>query len=159
MNIRPILEHELSFLEEMLLEALFVEVGQSKFPKSILKDPSLKRYFDAFGSSKMDVCLVAVHHQELVGVVWGRLFTEKEKGYGFVDIRTPELSMSVKETFRGRGFGSALINEIIQSYQLIGIKSISLSVHKNNRAFKLYTTLGFTVVHEETDSVIMKKMI
>jgi ribosomal protein S18 acetylase RimI-like enzyme len=159
MFIEPILAHEHGFLEEMLFEALYVEKGQPKFSKSILKEPSLRRYFDEFGSGKMDVCLVAVHDEKLVGVVWGRQFTAKEKGYGFVDIRTPELSMSVKEPFRGRGFGSALLSEIIQSYQLLGIKSISLSVHKKNKAFQLYTKLGFTIVHEEDISVIMKKMI
>ncbi|UZO79960.1 GNAT family N-acetyltransferase [Aquimarina sp. ERC-38] len=157
MIIRKIADNEIEFLKEMLYEAIFVEDGQPQLPKSIIKKPNLAKYITDFGLKKTDVCLVAIENKTLVGACWGRLFNEKDKGYGFINSKTPELSIAVKVSYRNKGIGTKLIEEIIKLYQELNIKSISLSVDKRNPAFRLYSKLGFEVKVETDKSLIMQR--
>ena len=156
MTIRKIAENEIGFLKEMLYEAIFVDDGQPKLPKSIIEEPTLKKYIDNFGSDKFDLCLVAVENGELIGACWGRLFKEKNKGYGFLDSETPELSIAIKEQYRNKGIGTKLIEAIGQLYREIEIKSISLSVDRENLSVGLYKRIGFKVMLETEKSIVMR---
>lgn len=140
----------------MLYEAIFIEDGQPLLPKSIIESPSLAKYISNFGSKESDLCLVAIENGSLIGACWGRCFDEKNKGYGFLDSETPELSIAIKKQFRNRGIGTKLIKEITKLYQELNIKFISLSVHKKNPAFQLYKKIGFEVKIETEKSVIMQ---
>ena len=140
----------------MLYEAIFVEDGQPKLPKSIIEDPTLAKYIAYFGSNKSDICLVAVEKGKLIGACWGRIFDEKNKGYGFLDSETPELSIAIKEPFRNKGIGTKLIEEIVELYKGLKVKSISLSVDKKNLAILLYKKVGFKVKVETEKSVVMR---
>lgn len=156
LTIRKIENNEIGFLGEMLYEAIFVENGKPKLPKSIIEEPSLAKYIANFGSNKSDLCLVAVENGELIGACWGRLFDEKNKGYGFLDSETPELSIAIKEQFRNSGIGTELIEEIAEKYRELKVKSISLSVDKKNSAIGLYKRIGFKVKIETEKSVVMR---
>ncbi|WP_396600387.1 GNAT family N-acetyltransferase [Algibacter sp. R77976] len=156
MTIRKIAENEIGFLKEMLYEAIFVEDGQPKLPKSIIEEPTLTKYIVNFGSNISDLCLVAVEKGELIGACWGRFFNENNKGYGFLDSETPELSIAIKEQFRNKGIGTKLIEEIAKLYQGLDVKSISLSVDKNNSAILLYKRIGFKVKMETEKAVVMR---
>ena len=155
-TIRKISKNEIGFLKEMLYEAIFVEDGQPKLPYSIIEEPSLAKYIDNFGSEKFDLCLVAIKSGELIGACWGRLFNEDNKGYGFLDPETPELSIAIKKRFRNRGIGTKLITQIIELYKEAEIKSLSLSVDKKNLAAELYKRIGFKAIIETEKSVIMR---
>lgn len=159
MIIREIKESEVCFLQDMLYQAIFVEEGQPKLSKSITEAPSLSKYITDFGVNKYDICLVALENEKLIGAVWGRLFSEKNKGYGFLDSETPELSIAINKQCRGIGIGTKLIEGIIDVYQTLQVKSISLSVDKKNRAFALYKKLGFSIAAETNKSVVMRKKI
>lgn len=159
MTIRPINANEIGFLEEMLYETLFVEEGDIKLPKSILYESALSRYFNNFGKGVFDICYVAEINEMLIGAIWGRRFSEAEKGYGFIHAHSPELSMAIKKSYRNRGIGTALMHQVLVTYKAIDVTSVSLSVHKKNTAFKLYTALGFKIVVDNKKSVIMKKDI
>jgi GNAT superfamily N-acetyltransferase len=154
--IREINISEIGFLEEMLYEAIFVEIGKPKLPKSIIKEPSLANYIHDFGIHKLDKCLVALENDVLIGACWGRLFSEENKGYGFIDSETPELSIAMKKDFRNKGIGSILIKAIIEIYKKQEIQSISLSVDKNNPAFTLYKRIGFETKLETEKSAEMR---
>lgn len=156
MTIRNIHKNEIGFLNEMLYEALFVEGGQPKLPKSIIQEPNLAKYIDNFGLNKTDLCLVAVENGELIGACWGRLFDEKNKGYGFIDSETPELSIALKQAFRNKGIGTKLIEEIAELYRGMKVKSISLSVDKKNAALDLYKRIGFIIKIETEKSFVMR---
>ena len=159
MIIREIAPNETWFLKEMLYEALFIPECQPKLPKTIVDDPALSKYIENWGKDDLDVGIVAEHNGDLMGAIWGRVFSIDKKGYGFVDEETPELSMAVNENHRGKGIGTALLEAVAAAYQRKGIKALSLSVDKQNPAFKLYKRAGFEIVLETETSVTMKKQL
>ena len=156
LEIRRISENEIPFLEEMLYQAIFIEDGKPKLPESIIKEPHLSKYIIDFGLHQFDVFFVAIVDKKLVGACWGRLFSIKNKGYGFLDANTPELSIAIKNKFRNKGIGTKLTKKLIETYNYLNVKSISLSVDKKNKAFGLYKKLGFAIATETESNVIMQ---
>ncbi|MCD4833087.1 MAG: GNAT family N-acetyltransferase [Bacteroidales bacterium] len=157
--IREIKHKETDFLREILYLALYVPKGQSPFPKSILDNPDISKYIDHWDTLPNDIALVAIFNEELIGAIWGRTFSRSNAGYGFIDENTPEICMAVKEKFRNQGIGAKLIDEISKIYFSKGIKSISLSVDKQNRAKLLYLRTGFIIVEDEGVDFTMKKIL
>lgn len=143
----------------MLYEAIFIPEGHDPLPKEVIKDKSLSKYIENWGKDKFDIALVMEVNNELVGAIWGRLFTSENKGFGYLDDRTPELSMAVKNEYRNQGIGTKLIKAIASKYQKIGVEYLSLSVDKSNNASNLYKRLGFEIVEEKETNRTMKKRI
>ena len=56
-----------------------------------------------------DNAVVAIDEFQPVGAAWYRLFEQDEPGYGFVDEETPELTIAVVPSRRGRGLGEELL--------------------------------------------------
>jgi GNAT superfamily N-acetyltransferase len=121
----------------MLYLALFVAPGQPALPRSVLRDPRVARYVDGWGAPG-DRGLIARVDGVEVGAAWVRYFTAGEPGYGFVDERTPELSVAVLAAYRGKGIGTQLVELLVE-----GVPSISLSCDPANPAWRLYLRLGF----------------
>ena len=159
MHIRILKNSEISFIKEMLYDAIFVPEGIEKPPKSIISDQSLANYYENWGKDIYDIALVIEINGELIGSIWGRKFLSEEKGYGFFDEDTPEISMAIKNEYRNKGLGTKLIEEIIEIYKDVGVKALSLSVDKQNLAFKLYTKQGFSIFSETETSVSMIKYL
>jgi len=161
MNIsyRLIRADEHGFLREMLYEALFVPPGQSPLPISILESPDIKKYIKNWGDRAFDLSIVAVGDQELLGAIWGRMFGPEEKGYGFVNEKTPEISMAIREGFRNKGIGTELLTRIEIEYAILGIEALSLSVDKLNPAKNLYGRLGYELVEEAGTAITLMKQI
>ena len=157
--IREFKHNEIDFLREMLYLALYVPEGESQFPKSILDNPDISKYIDHWGTYSNDLAIVAVLNEKLIGAVWGRTFNSLKPGYGFIDEKTPEISMAVKDEFRNQRIGTKLIDEITMIYSSRGIKSVSLSVDKRNRAKSLYEKKGFIVVADKGTAVTMEKIL
>ena len=104
-SLRPLDQSEHDFLEDMLYEAIFVAEGTPKLPRSIILEPDIKKYIDEWASNRHDIAIVAVNGNELDGAIWGREFRNENRGYGYVDEETPEISMAVMEKFRNKGIG------------------------------------------------------
>jgi GNAT superfamily N-acetyltransferase len=156
---RPIKKSEQHFLEAMLYEALFLPEGQPKFPKSIIHRPKIYKYIRDWNRNQFDIAIVAISDDKLIGVVWGRRFDVESKGYGFVDSETPEISMAIQAEFRGRGIGTELLKQLEIAYLEIGVKQLSLSVDKRNRAKNLYERNGFIFFEDlETAVTLLKKI-
>ena len=154
---RILKSNEYQFLKEMLYEALFVPPGQPKFPKSIIENPDINKYIINWNEREDDLAIVGTLNDELVGAIWGRKFKEENKGYGFVDENTPEISMAVKAEFRNQGIGTNLLNQIEKEFIEIGITKLSLSVNKQNPAKKLYERCGYKVFEEQETAITMIK--
>ncbi len=135
------------------------EVGKDPLPKEVIKDKSLYKYIDNWGKDKFDIALVREVENQLLGAIWGRLLTCENKGFGYIDDNTSELTMAVKNEYRDQGIGTRLIKSITFEYQNIGVDYLSLSVDKANNASNLYKRLGFEIVEETDTAWTMKKRI
>ena len=112
-----------------------------------------------FRRKETDVCLVAVLGGKSIGAVWTRVFPETEKGYGYVDPLTPELSMSVAPPYRQQGTGTRLLQTMIEKLIQLGYHQVSLSVDKLNYASAWYPKFGFETVEQNGESVTMVKRL
>jgi len=153
-TIRKMNPSEFSCLDDFLYEAIYIPKGQEKPDKAILKIPELSCYVKDFGKDT-DLCLVAESQNKLMGAIWIRLFSGKERGYGFVDSKTPELSMSVREKFRNQGIGTQLLRAMMEQLTRLNYEQVSLSVDKENFAFQLYRKFGFETLLSDGSSVTM----
>jgi ribosomal protein S18 acetylase RimI-like enzyme len=65
------------------------------------------------------------------------------------------IQIQIEPLYQGKGLGQKIIKSIIE--KLSGEKlSVTLSVLKENKAKKLYDTIGFKVIIENNESFIMK---
>jgi len=90
-----------------------------------------------------------------VGAAWLRLLPEQDPGYGFVDEETPELSIGVVPTQRGRGIGLLLLEALIEAARAQRYQALSLSVEPDNPARRLYERHGFQVTGTVDGSLTM----
>lgn len=158
-SYRLIRSKEYQFLEEMLYEALFVPSGKPKFPKSVINNPGISKYVENWNLNTDDIAIVAIKEKELIGAIWGRKFQMENKGYGYVDSETPEISMAVKEKYRNKGIGTKLLEQIEKEYLQIGANALSLSVDKLSPAKELYKRRGYRIHKEEGTAITMIKRI
>ena len=149
-QIREIRKEEYAILDEFLYEAIFVPEGVEAPPKSIIKKTEMQVYVSDFGK-KDDCCLVAEMNGKIIGAVWTRIMND----YGHVDDNTPSFAISLYKDFRGQGIGTALMEEMLALLRERGYKKASLSVQKENYAYRLYQKVGFTIVGENDEEYIM----
>jgi len=152
--IRPLRKSEIILLDKFLYDAIFIPPDCEKPPPDIIYLPEIYVYIKDFGK-KGDLCLVDEDNGEITGAVWTRYFSEAKRGFGFVNPETPELSMSVKEQYRGQGIGTRLLTAMIKMLHETGVSQVSLSVDKVNYAYRLYKKIGFEDYESCNDSMTM----
>jgi ribosomal protein S18 acetylase RimI-like enzyme len=117
-------------------------------------DVPLERYVAGWGR-RGDTALVAIDEFQPVGAAWYRLFEEGEPGYGFVDDETPELTIAIVPSRRGKGLGEQLLTSLLELARKEGFDQISLSVEPDNPAIRLYEQHGFTRAGERAGALVM----
>lgn len=157
-NIRELERKEIIHLDNFLYEAIFIPEGHEKPDKEIIKIPELFCYIKDFGRDS-DLCLVAESQGNLIGAIWTRIFTETEKGFGYVDSKTPELSMSILKNYRRQGIGTNLLSAMIEKLSQCDYEQVSLSVDRQNYAFNFYLKFGFEIFRYDEKSAIMIKKL
>ena len=151
MNIRPATKDDDAFLKTMMYEAARWNPDWPREPMAeVLDEPILRRYHEDWGRPG-DGGMVAEIDGEPVGAAWYRLFTADAPGYGFVDERTPELSIAVAPLHRRKGIGGTLLRAAMVNAREEGYQTLSLSVAVHNRSRMLYQRVGFEKVGEEGD--------
>lgn len=148
--IRKIKSEEYTVLDDFLYEAIFIPDGIKPPPKSIIKQPELQVYVEDFGK-KDDYCFVAEINNKIIGAVWSRIMDD----YGHIDNNTPSLAISLYRDFRGRGIGTDLLESMLLLLKSEGYDKVSLSVQKENYAYRMYLKTGFEVVDENDEEYIM----
>jgi ribosomal protein S18 acetylase RimI-like enzyme len=158
-TIRPLTAADEPFLWEMLYQALYVPEGAEPLPRDIVKRPEICRYVQNWGNSD-DIGFIAIGEveQRPMGAVWIRLLTGENRGYGYVNDRTPELSIAVLSEYQTRGVGTRLLIHLLKNSQT-RYQAISLSVSSDNPAVRLYQRLGFETVESIDNSLTMVKRL
>jgi len=158
-HIRPLVADDEPFLWTALYHALHVPPGADPPSPEIVRRPEIARYVAGWTEQPGDLGFVAEVDGEPVGAAWLRRWSSGDRGYGFVDEATPELSMSLLPSHRGRGIGTALLRRLLAAAAHES-EAVSLSVSESNAALRLYERFGFVVVGEpEGGSVTMVKSL
>ena len=147
MRLRPGALEDVPFLIRMLHEACLWNPEWKRWPiEKLMADEHLRRYVEDWGRERDTSVLATDNEGHRIGAAWYRLFTEDAPGYGFVDRRTPELSIAVLPEWRRRGVGSSLLGALMEMATAQGFATLSLSVNPDNPAMQLYERLGFEKV-------------
>ena len=154
-SIRPLTKTDEPLLWEMLYQAIYVPESSKRPPRDIVYEPELAKYVQNWGCPG-DIGWAALNKaKQPIGAAWLRLLTGDNKGYGYIDDKTPELSIAVLPAYRGKGIGTSLLSRLLIETQS-HFASISLSASPDNPALWLYRRLGFEVVGENDGSLTMK---
>ena len=137
--IRPLTLEDESVLWTMLMYA-----AHESSLRTIRSNPDLVRYVQGWGRTG-DLGAIAFHDDTAVGAAWIRLWSEGNRGYGYVADDVPELAIAVSPEVRGQGIGSALLEQLFQLAKP-EFSAISLSIRADNPALSLYERNGFTAV-------------
>lgn len=140
------------FLWEMLFEAAYLAEAGETCVQAAIDHPQIAKYVRDWGKTT-DLGFGAIDratHQK-IGAAWLRLFPETDRGYGYINDRTPELAIAVLPAYRGRGVGTRLLSHLLDAAKAF-YPVVSLSVRRDNPALRLYRRVGFQVV-EGSDSI------
>jgi GNAT superfamily N-acetyltransferase len=146
---------DFTFLATMLGEAaVWRPDTPTPTADQVLADPRYAPYLAGW-PRQGDDGLVADHDGRPVGAAWFRTFTAASHGYGFVADDVPELAIAVVASRRHEGFGRRLLVDLIEVSVAQGYRALSLSVHDDNPARRLYESVGFVAVEKHGSSWTM----
>lgn len=136
--------------DEQKIRELFIEMLQS-----IYHTEDVEGYesgcLDRYWTNGEERILVA-EDESVVAFLSIEVHHESEADYIYLD------DLSVTESYRNLGIGSALIHEAENYAQEIGIQNILFHVEKSNtEAFRLYERLGYKVFRDDGNRYMMKK--
>jgi GNAT superfamily N-acetyltransferase len=147
MRIRPLTPDDEPFLLDALYYAIYIPLGEDAPAYEIVKQPELVRYVAGWMTHSDDLGFAAEENAGPIGAAWLRRWSSGERGFGFVDEETPELSTALFPEYRGRGVGTRLLRQLLcaaaERYD-----AVSLSVSVSNPARRLYEREGFMTVSE-----------
>jgi GNAT superfamily N-acetyltransferase len=141
---------DVPFMRSMLAHAYAWRVNQ--FEAAI----PLTRYVDNWGRAG-DVAVMSTETGHRVGAAWLRLFPQEAPGYGFVDERTPELTIAVVPSRRRHGLGQELLDALLDRAREEGHGAVSLSVEADSPAVAFYERNGFEAVRESDGGLVMRR--
>ena len=111
-----------------------------------------EHYSDYFYESLLEELPEAFIVAEISGKVIGYIMCKMEHGFsnfkklGFVK-KGHVVSIAVMDEHRGKGFGSAIVNEAINGVKIRQCSELYLEVRcSNNDAVRLYEKLGFSII-------------
>jgi ribosomal protein S18 acetylase RimI-like enzyme len=155
LTLRPAGPDDTAFLADMLSEAMAWRPGS---PRPLASTVLASRYVvgwpregdggvvaETGGPRRGDEAGVPA---KAVGASWYRLMTAEDPGYGFVDPHTPEITIGVVPSWRGRGVGRRLLTALLAVARADGHVALSLSVEEDNYALGLYESVGFRSVEK-----------
>lgn len=139
----------------MLYLAIYVPEGEPRPQPDIIYEPGLSRYVAGWGKPD-DRGFAAADGSHIIGAAWYRLLIGENRGYGYVNDDTPELSIALQPAYRGQGIGTELLTHLLDD-AAVCYPALSLSVTPGNPAQRLYERLGFVAIGKQDDSLIMLK--
>jgi GNAT superfamily N-acetyltransferase len=143
--LRPVDIHDVRFLRDMLRHAYHWRFAEDE-------ERPVYRYVQNWGR-RGDAGIVAMDGPHSYGAAWYRLFTAREPGFGFVDELTPELTLAVVPSRRGKGAGKELLEALLRRARDDGFHAVSLSAAKEQASY--YEKFGFETVSESEHAITM----
>jgi GNAT superfamily N-acetyltransferase len=140
---------DVRFLRDMLRHAYHWRLAEDT-------ERPVYRYVRNWGR-RGDAGVIALEGPHAYGAAWYRLFTENEPGFGFVDEQTPELTIAVVPSRRGKGAGRELLEALLEHARAEGYHAISLST--DPRQVGYYEQFGFEKLRETAHAVTMLKQL
>lgn len=131
--------------EELLRIATLGNVNwaEERFTMSDVVDRPEFAHYARLDVARGDVGFAAERNGRTIGAVWAVFLPSEDAGYGFVDVRFPELSLWIHDDERGQGVGRSLLRLLKSEARRRGFSGMSLSVEVGNFAKHLYETEGF----------------
>ena len=143
--LRPVEARDVRFLRDMLRHAYYWRIDEDV-------ERPVYRYVRNWGR-KGDAGVIALEGAHAYGAAWYRLFTADEPGFGFVDQSTPELTIAVVPSRRGKGAGKELLEALVELAAADGHGAVSLSTDPGHVGW--YERFGFEQVGETPHAVTM----
>lgn len=147
-----------AFLAEMLYEVVnWYDDGAEERPAldDVLAAPENAVYIAGWGRPG-DVAMYALDvRDEPVGAAWYRHFTAPIAGAGYVSDDIPECTLAVYPEFRRQRVGSLLLGALVARGERDGERGLSVSVHPENPATRLFARHGFEVMREGDTALTM----
>ena len=94
-----------------------------------------------------------------VGAAWWRHFSASDPGFGFIDGRSPEISIGVLPDARGVGVGTLLLGALVAAAREQMLPALSLSVEVENEARRLYQRWRRRVRIEAQDLAALQAVV
>lgn len=110
-------------------------------PIEVLHDPAVRIYAENWGQPG-DLGVVARVSGADVGACWMRVLPEGV-GLASIDDKTPQLGIALEPPYQHRGLGEPLMRETLDRAWQAGHEKVSLTVHPENPAIRLYERCGF----------------
>jgi len=155
--IRQLGADDEAFLWIALYYALHVPAGGEPLSPDVIHEPSIARYVSGWMQRQGDVGVIAERDRQPIGAAWLRRWSSDDHGFGYIDDRTPELSMSVLPDHRNRGLGTQMLRSLL-AVAAEQYDAVSLSVSESNSARRLYEREGFTAIGESQEgSLTMRR--
>lgn len=141
LEVRPLVPADQRKLWRWLHVALWDPPPAQLRPREVLDNPAVRIYAEDWGRPG-DVGVVGVLDGVDIGACWMRLLPSNV-GLVYVDERTPQLGIALEPEFQHRGYGEPLMRAALAAARLAGYGQVSLTVHPQNPAIRLYERCGF----------------
>jgi len=122
-------------------------------PIEVLQAANVRIYAEDWGAPG-DVGVVGEADGAPIGACWMRLLPEGI-GLASIDARTPQLGIALEPEFQRRGFGEQLMRAALGAAKTHGYEQVSLTVHPENPAIRLYERCGFVKRGERNTYLLM----
>jgi ribosomal protein S18 acetylase RimI-like enzyme len=142
LELRRIAAADQAVLWELLHVALWDPPPAPLRPREILDHPAVRIYAEGWGGPT-DVGVIAQEaNGEVAGACWMRLI-KGGMGLGYVDDDTPQLGIALFPKYQHQGHGEPLMRAALDAARVHGYRQVSLTVHPENPAIRLYGRCGF----------------
>lgn len=143
--MKPTLYFLRSSEQKIATDMLHYAYRLDKIDKKLQDFPELDIYCRFYGLSSKDLGLYALSDHKIAGGVWIRLLREDDKAKGYIDERTPVLTIGVKPEFRKMGIGSAMLEQLFLEAGAV-FERMSVSVLNNEKTVGFFKKHGFVEV-------------
>lgn len=125
-------------------------------PRAILAHPDVRIYAEEWGRRPGDVGVVAMVGRGATpaGGAWMRVIPGGQ-GLAFVDDETPQLGIAMLPAYQRKGHGEPLLRAAMDVARAYGHRRISLTVHPENPAVRLYERCGFRRIDQRRNYHLM----